>query len=326
MPTKHANELLSSLIDMADDQIVATKLPPVSSSSSLPSLASSRPSSASISELDTIPNEAQTIPIQTTQGERMNPNTNNNNSGTNMQQQQQYKKRPFQSLTKLSTNGPFQKLQFHIVTALSIICCLLSSTVSATTIATNTNTQYQYHLRRHLEDNNSGDNENDGWTGEWNGEWTATDDMSFVCDDDGGCIQTKPSGNSDSGSSNSMWYDNGDLLTPEQIITYVSLGALTFMTLLCCLCYPEIITVGCNKCLGRSTRNVDEDIEGGGDYVGGKIEDEGKKKKKSRRSRSSSKTRSSSRSRSGRSSSRSRSSKKNSDKDVEMTETKTQLV
>lgn len=308
---------------MADDQIVAAKLPPVSSTSSLPSLASSRPSSASISELD------NTIPTQTTptQGERMNPNTNN--STTANMQQQQYK-RPFQSLTKLSTKGPFQKLQFHILTIISVICCLLSSTVSATT-TTNTNTQYQYHLRRHLEDNNSGDNENDGWTGEWNGEWTATDDMSFVCDDDGGCKQSKPSGSDSSGSSNSMWYDNGDLLTPEQIVTYVSLGALTFMTLLCCLCYPEIITMGCNKCLGRSnTRTVDEDIEGGGDYVGGKLEDEGKKKKKkSRRSRSSSKTRSSSRSRSGRSSSRSRSSKKRSgesSKDVEMTQTQTQLV
>ena len=257
----------------------------------------------------------------------MNPNNNSTNS-TTMQQQQQYK-RPFQSLTQLSTNGPYQKLQFHIIVAiLSIICCLLSSTVSATA-TTNTNTQYQYHLR-HLEDNNSGDN-NDGWTGEWNGEWTATDDMSFECDDDGGCKQTKPSGSDSSSTSNSMWYDNGDLLTPEQIITYVSLGALTFMTLLCCLCYPEIITVGCNKCLGRNTsRNLDEDIEnGGGDYVGGKLEDEGKKKKKSRRSRSSSKTRSSSRSRSGRSSSRSRSSKKRSSessKDVEMTQTQTQLV
>jgi len=222
---------------MADDQIVAAKLPPVSSSSSLPSLASSRPSSASISELDTIPtNEAQTQP--TIQGERMNPNTNS--TGPNMQQQQQQYKRPFQSLTKLSTNGPYQKLQFHIIaTILSVIHCLLSTTVSAAT--TNTN-QYQYHLRRHLEDNNSGDNNNDGWTGEWNGEWTATDDMSFECDDDGGCKQTKPSGSDSNSSSNSMWYDNGDLLTPEQIITYVSLGALTFMTLLCCLCYPEIIT------------------------------------------------------------------------------------
>jgi len=220
----------------ADDQIVAAKLPPVSSSSSLPSLASSQPSSASISELDnTIPtNEAQTTQtITTTQGERMNPNTN---SSTNMQQQY---KRPFQSLTKLSTNGPYQKLQFHIIaTILSVIHCLLSTTVSAAT----TNTQYQYQYLRHLEDNNSGDNNNDGWTGEWNGEWTATDDMSFECDDDGGCKQTKPSGSDSSGSSNSMWYDNGDLLTPEQIITYVSLGALTFMTLLCCLCYPEIIT------------------------------------------------------------------------------------
>jgi len=219
----------------ADDQIVAAQLPPVSSTSSLPSLASSRtPSSASISELDnTIPNEAQTA--TTTQGERMNPNTNNGTNTTNSatMKGQQYK-RPFQSLTKLSTNGPFQKLQFHILTTLSVIYCLLSSTVSATT----TNTQYQYHLRRHLEDNNSGDNENDGWTG----EWTATDDMSFECDDDGGCKQTKPSGSDSNSSSNSMWYDNGDLLTPEQIITYVSLGALTFMTLLCCLCYPEIIT------------------------------------------------------------------------------------
>jgi len=218
----------------ADDQIVADKLPSVSSTSSLPSLASSQPSSASISELD------NTIATQTTQGERMNPNTNNSTNITNMQQQQ-YKKRPFQSLTKLSTNGPFQKLQFHIITILYVICCLLSSTVSAATVTTHTN-QYQYHLRRHLEDNNSGDNNNDGWTGEWNGEWTATDDMSFECDDDGGCKQTKPSGSDSNSSSNSMWYDNGDLLTPEQIITYVSLGALTFMTLLCCLCYPEIIT------------------------------------------------------------------------------------
>ena len=224
---------------MADDQIVAVKLPPVSSASSLPSLASSRPSSASISELDNtaIQNEAQTIQ---TQGERMNPNYSTN---VQQQQQQQQYKRPFQSLTKLSTNGPFQKLQLHIiVTILSVIYCLLSSTTVAAATANNTN-QYQYHLRRHLEDNNSGDNNEDGWTGEWNGEWTATDDMSFVCDDDGGCIQTKPSGSDSSGSSsNSMWYDNGDLLTPEQIVTYVSLGALTFMTLLCCLCYPEIIT------------------------------------------------------------------------------------
>jgi len=99
-----------------------------------------------------------------------------------------------------------------------------------------------------------------------------------------------------------MWLDgDSDPLawTPDQIITYVSVGILSFMTLLCCVCYPEILVVTfrklCGCCLGGSVAAVGgagadgTDEEMGGGYVGGMQENEPKKKKK-RRSRSSTKS------------------------------------
>ena len=289
---------------------------PVSSSSSLPSLAS-RPSSCSISELDnsstTTTQQQQLLqpqPTPITFRAEITPtpthdNNNNNTTCSCTQKKQQRLKRPFQSFKSLSSNGPFQKAQFHIITTtLSLICCCvyLISTVSASNI--------EQQRRLDEEDND------DGWTGEWNGEWTANDDVSYICNDDNGCISTKASGGSDSSNSNSMWLD-GDAsegsITPDQIILGVSLGLITFMTLLCCFCYPELLMLGYNKiCCGKGNNKGVDDVDGeggnlGGDYVREEDDVEGgkKKKKKKRMSRKSS-SRSRSGSRSKRSSSRKR--------------------
>lgn len=134
----------------------------------------------------------------------------------------------------------------------------------------------------------------DEWTGQWNGEWTApTDDYVYECNDDN-CDGEKSSSSSGGGG---MWIDGDpEEYTPEQIITYVSIGILSFMTLLCCFCYPEIIVVGCGKMCGccpgankgkPSAGEEDDDL--GGDYVGGA--QGGKTKKKRRKSSKSSSSR-----------------------------------
>ena len=77
-----------------------------------------------------------------------------------------------------------------------------------------------------------------------------------------------------------MWIDNvnPDSLTPEQIITYVSLGLLTFMVMLfCCVCYPELVFMGLKKLFcgccglgdgkrGSAGAGTDEGLDGA-DYV-----------------------------------------------------------
>ncbi|KAL7535399.1 hypothetical protein ACHAXR_006466 [Thalassiosira sp. AJA248-18] len=179
---------------------------------------------------------------------------------------------PFKSFRSLNPSGPFRPLfrgssisqQFHVIVATSFACLAAAS-------AKQTN--------RKLEDE---DNE---WTGEWNGEWTADqgDDYVYSCNGDN-C------NDDNTRSSGGMWLDDVDplALTPDQIITYVTVGILSFMILLCCVCYPEILMVAYAKmcaccCCGRG-------VAKGGDYVGGK-QDSDKKKKKKKKKRRSSRTR-----------------------------------
>ncbi|KAL7547882.1 hypothetical protein ACHAWF_011149 [Thalassiosira exigua] len=154
----------------------------------------------------------------------------------------------------------------HAVAATYLFACLLSTASAA-----------RQRTHRNLED--------EGWTGEWNGEWTANeneDGTSYSCGD----------------NCNDDYYSTGDSieteldifgLGPEQIITYVSVGILSFMTLLCCLCYPEILVVGCTKMCGYCSRAKGETgVSGGGTgeenlesgYVGGMQNGEEKRKKK----------------------------------------------
>jgi len=176
------------------------------------------------------------------------------------------------------------------MTAISFACLCSLRTTTAAAAAEGDRPQ-----QRQLEDE---------WTGEWNGEWTAGDDAVYECGDD--C-------NDDDQKSNSgMWLDN-DIdalgLSPDQIISYVSIGILVFMTLLCCMCYPEIIVVAYGKICGccgggggggaggkgvSGNGDGEEEAVVQGDYVGGRQEREDKDRKKKKRRKS--KTRSSSRS------------------------------
>ena len=194
------------------------------------------------------------------------------------------KRRP-SAIKKLSMQRSSGGGQCHyFATAIS-----LSATITA--IAAANGVQQQ---RRKLEDN--GD---DYWTGEWDGSWTAATDYAtaYQCDGDD-CNDDASRAHDD------MWIDNDQSIswaTPDEIITYVSIGILGFMTLLCCVCYPEILMFGWNKMCGCCVRGggaakgtgvsaaaVGNDEVEGGDYVGGRQEeeDEGKKKKKKRSSRS----------------------------------------
>lgn len=268
----------------------SSELPSVSSTSSLPSLAS-RPSSCSIADLDNQLGETtQQLQAQATpQIAKIIIPSNSNSTTTTTRPTKQMT--PFRSFNSLVSKGPFQKAQFHVITALSVLYVASSATVATA----------QHH--RKLEDEANNNDGGEEWNGEWNGEWTANDDASYECNDPNGC-DSSSSSSSNSAESNSMWLDNGDMLGPEQIITFVSLGILAFMTLLCCVCYPEILTIGCQKlcscCMGGGGNNkdksavVDEELEGGGDYVRQDTEGSGKKKKKKR---TSSRSRSASRSR-----------------------------
>ena len=271
----------------------SSELPSVSSTSSLPSLAS-RPSSCSIADLDNqlVGETTQQLQAQATPqiAKIIIPSNSNTTTITNNRPTKQMT--PFRSFNSLVSKGPFQKAQFHVITALSVLYVASSATVATA----------QHH--RKLEDEaNNNDGGGEEWNGEWNGEWTANDDASYECNDPNGC-DSSSSSSSNSAESNNMWLDNGDMLGPEQIITFVSLGILAFMTLLCCVCYPEILTIGCQKlcscCMGGGGNKdksvvVDEELEGGGDYVRQDTEGSGKKKKKKKRT--SSRSRSGSRSR-----------------------------
>lgn len=185
---------------------------------------------------------------------------------------------PFQSFRSLKSTGPFNPLgsgQFHvIVTAISFASAVAVATASK--------------QHRTLED--------EDWTGQWNGEWQAADDVTYAKngDDDGA--------DSSSSSYNDMWLDNPDeTLTPEKIITYVSIGIMSFMTLLCCVCYPEIVIVGYAKMCGCcGLRGATKDAAAGDhadgehietDYVGGAQDETRKKKRRKSRTRSSSRSR-----------------------------------
>merc|ERR1719356_474043 len=136
---------------------------------------------------------------------------------------------------------------------------------------------------RRLEDE---DGDDGGFLGYWNGIWRASDDQVYECvgencnDDDLG---------------GSWLVDNPSDLTENEIITYVSVGIVVFMALLCCFCYPEILILTFNRMCGCCCPRGDQNaVSGGGresDYVGGQQE------RRRRRSRSGS--RRSSRSRSG---------------------------
>lgn len=285
----------------------SSQLSNVSSTSSLPSLAS-RPSSSSISDLVVEQEGAASLALQQQQQQQpissstptnsqemlMSSSSSVSTSSATAALHKQHSTSPFKSFRSLQPSGPFSPFlrrggaiqsSLHVIVSISL-ACLYSTTLSA---AHKTNNNF---LRRKLED------EANNWTGEWNGEWTAAnnDDIVYECDGDD-CNDDDSSRNSGS----SMWLDDGDrsALTPDQIITYVSVGILSFMVLLCCCCYPEILVMAygkfCGRCPGAAGASNKSAVEGdgddeGGDYVGGRQDDggSGKKKKKKRRSSSNS--------------------------------------
>ena len=105
------------------------------------------------------------------------------------------------------------------------------------------------------------------FTGQWNGQWHA-DSSSYDADCTGSSCNDDGSG----------WLDAADpeALTPEQIVTYASLGLLVFMTLLCLVCYPEIISVPSrallNGCCSCNDPSLAHGADAGGDFVGGRDE------------------------------------------------------
>ena len=122
----------------------------------------------------------------------------------------------------------------------------------------------------------------DGFSGNWDGQWEAassSEEYEYYRDlnDDGGGNQWLDSADSDS-------------LTPEQIVTYVSLGLLGFMTLLCLACHPEVVSVPCRAlrdwCFSRSSL-VGGALEMNGgmdsDYAGGRVVETPMKKKKKKK-------------------------------------------
>jgi hypothetical protein len=123
----------------------------------------------------------------------------------------------------------------------------------------------------------------DGFSGKWDGQWTVSSSNEYDC----------KSNCNDDNARVEGWIDDvdPDALTSEQIVTYVGLGILGFMTMLCLVCYPEIISVPCislrDWCFSPKSL-VDGAIDVGGDggeYVGGRAETETptRKKRKSRR-------------------------------------------
>mmetsp|Transcript_29294 Transcript_29294/g.53595 ORF Transcript_29294/g.53595 Transcript_29294/m.53595 type:complete len:305 (-) Transcript_29294:218-1132(-) len=292
---------------MTDRVVTTSQLSSIASTSSLPSL----PSSPS-AESDTHLAEPS---LSALQPHEIPPTSRAERTTLGITTSRPQRHSPFESFSSSKLLGPFHPLsrggiaaQIHLITALSFACLNFLHTASATAATLERSLeQQQQQQHRRLEE------EEEEWTGEWNGEWTAPQDDAYVyecgdnCDDD-----------TASSKASSMWLDGDPLAwTEDKIITYVSVGILSFMTLLCCVCYPEILVVTfrklCGCCLGGSAAaaggagadGMDEEM--GRDYVGGKQEKELKKKKK-RRSRSSSK--------SGRSRSRSRSKSKS--KNIEL--------
>lgn len=137
------------------------------------------------------------------------------------------------------------------------------------------NTHHQHrHQRRSLEQE---------FSGEWNGKWYADGSTSNYGCNGNNCNDDDGTGSSSKSRSSGMWIDNvnPDSLTPEQIITYVSLGLLAFMTMLfCCVCYPELVLMGMKKLFcgccgldggggvkGTAAAGGGVDDEGGADYI-----------------------------------------------------------
>lgn len=257
----------------------SSQLSSVPSASSLSSLAS-RPSSSELGA----PSEPSLTILRTPQEKTAD------NAEMTMGTSSGQRASPFQSFQSMKTSGPFRPLlrgsgQFHVIATLSI--AFLAATAAAA---------------GHSPTNRKLEDESGEWTGEWNGEWQAgDDDAAYECGDNCDDDQTK----SDSG----MWIESDVQLegmaawTAEQIVTYVSVGMLSFMTLLCCVCYPEILIVGYSKMCGccpgaKAGTGVSRgdaaaalgDEEFNRDYVGGKQGSDKKKKKKRRSSKGGSKS------------------------------------
>lgn len=120
----------------------------------------------------------------------------------------------------------------------------------------------------------------DGFSGEWDGQWEASSSSEEYYRDF-----------NDDGRGDE-WLDSADpdSLTPEQIVTYVSLGLLGFMTLLCLACHPEVVSMPCGAlrdwCFSRTSLVGDVLQKNGGidgDYVGGRAAETPTKKKKKKK-------------------------------------------
>lgn len=200
----------------------------------------------------------------------------------------------FDGTSTIKRNVSISPPHRHQWTSLLVIACLCLFRNAEMVTAQTSSPQRRHHNhynQRSLEQE---------FSGEWNGQWYADGSTTYGCngdncnDDDGSNSKNRNTG---------MWIDNvnPDSLTPEQIITYVSLGLLTFMVLLfCCVCYPELVLMGLKKLFcgccglggqggddGKVTRGVDDNyLDGGADYVGGKQEKKERRKSKSSRTKS----------------------------------------
>mmetsp|Transcript_28355 Transcript_28355/g.59885 ORF Transcript_28355/g.59885 Transcript_28355/m.59885 type:complete len:286 (-) Transcript_28355:176-1033(-) len=267
----------------------SSQLSSVSSTSSLPSLAASR----SISEEDQPkalrPQEQEATPnkiairsiISSSKADPTDAMTNAmmGESSLTADGAAASSALPFQSFRPLRPSGPF-------MTAISFACFFCSLSIAS---AATTTQQQQHQHNRRLEDE---------WTGEWDGEWAApSDDYVYECSGDN-C-------NDDNNGRGSEWYESDpDAMTPEEIITYVSIGIVVFFTMLCCVCYPEIMVLAyrkvcgclCGCCGAGGGGAVGSGVSGGGkdenlmegDYVGGAQDSESKRKRRKSRTRSSS--------------------------------------
>ena len=143
---------------------------------------------------------------------------------------------PYKSFRSLRPPGPFSPANFHIL----IAGIALLSTPCATAAA-----KHGTRLRhRQLEDEDGG---------EWNGEWQADgDDYAYECSGDA-CND-----DDSSRSCSGMWLDDIDPndMSPEQIIMFVSVGILSFMTSLCCCCYPELMVMMYGNFCGFTWHNL----------------------------------------------------------------------
>lgn len=200
---------------------------------------------------------------------------------------------------KFQRQHPTNHNRHHWTSLLVLACLSLSSTpvlVTATASASDQKIAIPHSLERHHVQNSHMLRHHNAhhqhrhqrrsleqeFTGEWNGQWYADGSTSNYGCNGNNCNDDDGTGSSSKSRSSGMWIDNvnPDSLTPEQIITYVSLGLLAFMTMLfCCVCYPELVLMGMKKlfcgCCGLGGKGTaaagggvdDEGLEGGADYV-----------------------------------------------------------